>query len=52
MENFKTGTLSTDGIVFDHALPMHGDGEYHIQPPPVEEPDMDLEPDGDGPQNL
>jgi hypothetical protein len=44
MENLKPGTLSADGIVFDYALPMGGDGEYRI-PPRVEEPDIDLEPD-------
>jgi hypothetical protein len=29
---FKPGTLSADGIVCDHALPMYGDGEYRIPP--------------------
>jgi hypothetical protein len=43
MDKFKPGTLH-DGICFDHAVPMHGDGEGRI-PPRVEEPDMDLEPD-------
>jgi len=43
MTNLKPGTMF-DGIVCDHALPMYGDGEYRIARP-VEEPDIDVEPD-------
>ena len=49
MDKFKPGTLH-DGIVFDHAVEMYGDGEGRIAPRVEEEPDMDLEPDDDGPQ--
>ena len=43
MDSLERGTLF-DGIVCDHALPMYGDGEYHIAPR-VEEPDINVEPD-------
>jgi hypothetical protein len=43
MNNFKPGTLH-DGICFDHAVPMYGDGEGRIAPRVEEEPDEDEVP--------
>jgi hypothetical protein len=43
MEIFKPGTLH-DGICFDHAVPMYGDGESRVAPT-VEEPDIDVQAD-------
>jgi hypothetical protein len=43
LATFKPGTLSADGIVCDHALPMYGDGEYRIEPRPSGVAPFDLD---------
>jgi hypothetical protein len=43
MNNFKLGTLSADGVVYDHALGT--DGEYRIAPRRPSDPEVVLDED-------